>query len=178
MLRSSRFQPASLHRGTLGRFMPPALVISAILLSFVAGAAAAHSQDREAAYKEKYGRETDPVRKARALGNYGDWQVNEFVRQANAGEFDAAFTTLNELRNEYRTTFDALKARGVDAERKPEGFKELEIHLDKALWKLDRAVALVPYSARPAFQDIRDELGRIHTELIYMLFPRGTGGTR
>jgi hypothetical protein len=176
MLQCSRIQPAMLQHGRLGRFLFPVLMASAVLFS-LASVSPAQMPDRVAAYKEKYERETDPVRKARALGNYGDWQVGEFVRQANANEFDAAFATLSDFRNEVRTTFEALKARGVNAERKPDGFKELEIHLDKTLWKLDRAVALVPYTARPAFQDIRDDLDRIHTELIRMLFPRGAGGS-
>jgi hypothetical protein len=176
MLQFHMIQPAGLQRGRLGRILSRTMISSIVLFSLAAGTGARQSQDRVAVYKERYERETDPVRKARALGNYGDWQINEFVRQANANEFNGAFATLNAFRNEMRATFDALKARGVDPERKPEGFKELEIHLDKTLWKLDRAAALIPFAARPAFQDIRDELGRIHTELIHMLFPRGSGG--
>ena len=166
----------NLRLGRLQKVLSRVVAASFILASLAAAGSASSQQDRAAEYKEKYEHETDPVRKARALGNYGDWQVSEFVRQANANEFQAAFTTLTDYRNEVRTVFDALKARGVNAERKPDGFKELEIHLDKALWKLDRAAVLVPFGARPAFQDIRDELGRIHNELIHMLFPRGPGG--
>jgi hypothetical protein len=169
--------PAIFPHNLWERFLARAVFSSFLAISFALAAIASQPQDHSAEYKEKYEKETDPVRKARALGNYGDWQVGEFVRQANANEFDAALITLNAFRNEVRSAFDALKARGVNPERKPDGFKELEIHLDKTLWKLDRAVALVPYASRPAFQDIRDELGRIHTELIRMLFPRVPGGS-
>jgi hypothetical protein len=165
-----------LTRTVVGRLLCGA-VLSSISVFPLAAASPAAPQDHTAEYREKYEKESDPVRKARALGNYGDWQVNEFVRQANTNEFDAALATLTAFRNEMKFCFDALKARGVNAERKPDGFKDLEIHLDKSLWKLDRAVALVPSSSRPAFQDIRDDLGRIHTELIRMLFPRVPGGS-
>jgi hypothetical protein len=135
-------------------------------------------QDRLTEFKEKYEHESDPVRKAKALTKLGDLQVSEFVRQANANNVDAAFTILMEYRAEVRASFDGLKATGLDAERKPDGFKDLQIHLRKATWELDRAAPLVPGEKRAAFQDIRDELNRIHNDLIHRLFPREPGAKR
>ncbi len=68
-------------------------------------------------------------------------------------------------RNEVRTTFDALKANRSDAERKPEGFKELEIHLRRTLWQIDRTLPAVPIEHRELCRKSHDDLGRIHTEL-------------
>ncbi len=140
--------------------------------------ATAAGTDRLVEYKEKYDRENDPVRKAKVLAKLGDLQVAEVVRLADTNDVDAAFAMLAEYRAEVRGTFDALKATGIDAERKPAGFKELQIHLRKALWQLDRAALLIPGERRPAFQDIRDELNRIHNDLIRRLFPREPGAKR
>jgi hypothetical protein len=168
--------PANLRRENWQRILSLAVIAPLAILSLASGPRASSQQDRAAGYKEKYENEKDPVRKARALTNYGRWQVDEFVRQANANQFDAAFQTLTAYHNEVKFVFGALKARGVDPEKKPDGFKELEIGLDKSVWKLDRAVALVPLGQRQNFQDIHDDLDRIHNELIKMLFPRGPGG--
>jgi hypothetical protein len=151
-------------------FLATLLLISPALLAI--------QQDRLAEFKDKYDHESDPVRKAKVLAKLGDLQVTEFVRQANANNVDAAFTILTDYRAEVRASFDGLKATGLDAERKPGGFKDLQIHLRKATWELDRAVPLIPPEKRAAFQDIRDELNRIHNDLIHRLFPREPGSKR
>jgi hypothetical protein len=134
-----------------------------------------NQQDKFNEYKEKYDKETDPVRKAKALGNYGDAQIAEFSRAAGANDYDGSYASLNAYRNEVHSVFDALKATGNNAEKKPEGFKELQIHLRKSLWEIDRTMPLIPLDRRPDFENARDELGRIHSELIQMLFPREPG---
>ena len=162
-----------------GRFLPQRIIFPVMLLSLVvvcAGMARAQqAQDRMQDYKDKYERETGPVRKAKALGNYGDAQIQHFVREASAENLDAATALLTSYRDEVRSVFEALKATGVDAEKKPDGFKELEFHLRKLLWQIDRTLPAVPIDHRETFQEIRDELGRIHADLIHLLFPREAG---
>jgi hypothetical protein len=166
-------------RLTLGRFAPHQILFPAILLALVlmsAGVARAQQQqDRMQEYKDKYERETDPVRKAKALGNYGDLQIQHFVREASAENFDAASALLTAYRDEVRFVFEALKATGNDAEKKPDGFKELEFGLRKTLSHIDRSLPTVPIEHRETLQQIHDELGRIHTDLIHLLFPREAG---
>ena len=161
-------------------FQTRLLVSCAILSSLLAAPAciANTQQDRLPEFKEKFERETDPVRKAKALSSLGDVQVLEFVHAAAADNFDAAFALLIEYRNEVRTTFDLLKASGNDAERKPEGFKQLQIHLRKSLWEMERIMPRITPDRHATFDDIRNELGRIHTELIHMLFPREPGSKK
>jgi hypothetical protein len=166
------------RRRMFGRFSPHQIIFPAILLSLVVCAGMARAQqpqDRMQEYKDKYEKETDPVRKAKALGNYGDAQIQHFVREAAAENFDAASALLTAYRNEVRTVFDALKATGIDAEKKSDGFKELEYHLRKTLWQIDRTLPSIPFDRREALQEMHDELGRIHTELIHLLFPREAG---
>jgi len=161
------------------RFFSHRIVFPAILLTLAVVCAgivrALQPQDRMQDYKDKYEKENDPVRKAKALGNYGEAQMQHFVREANAENFDAAAVLLTAYRNEVRSVFDALKATGVDVEKKPDGFKELEFHLRRTLWQIDRTLPAVPIEHRETLQEMHDELGRIHTELIHLLFPREAG---
>jgi hypothetical protein len=132
-------------------------------------------QDVLAQYKEKFTKETDPVHRAKALTKLGEAQVTDFTRRATANDVEGAFVTLTEYRDEVRSVFDGLKATGNNAEKKSDGFKELQIHLRKTLWELDRASSLVPTERRAEFHDIHEELERIHNDLIHMLFPREPG---
>jgi hypothetical protein len=168
-----------LKRRKFGRFAPHRIIFPAMLLSLAVVCAgivhARQSQDRMQDYKDKYERENDPVRKAKALGNYGDAQVQRFVREAGAENFEAASALLTAYRNEVRFVFDALKATGNDAEKKSDGFRELEFHLRRTLWQIDRNLPTVPIEHREALQEMHDELGRIHNDLIHLLFPRESG---
>ncbi|HXQ98735.1 MAG TPA: hypothetical protein VN774_09860 [Candidatus Limnocylindrales bacterium] len=162
------------------RFSPHRLVSCAILSSLLAAPACFGNtqQDRLPEFKERFEREGDPVRKAKDLVNLGNLQVLEFVHAAAADNFDLAFSLLTEYRNEVRTTFDLLKATGNDAERKPEGFKQLQIHLRKSLWEMDRVMPRITPERHATFEDIQHELGRIHNDLIHMLFPREPGSRK
>ena len=171
-------QHLMLKRLRFGRFLPHRIIFPAILLSLVvtsAGVLRAQQQDRMQEYKEKYEKENDPVRKAKALRNYGDAQIQHFVREASAENFDAASTLLTAYRNEVRFVFDGLKATGNDPEKKPDGFKELEFHLRRSLWQIDRMLPAVPIEHREYLQTMHDELARIHMDLIHLLFPREAG---
>jgi hypothetical protein len=157
--------------------------LACVLLTSLPAFAYNQQQEKFAEYKEKYEKETDPIRKAKALGNYGDAQIAEFSRAASVNDFDTSFNMLSAYRNEVRVVFDSLKTTGNDAEKKPDGFKDLQIHLRKSLWEIDRTIPFVPADRRPDFQTIRDDLGRIQGDLILLLFPRepgkrksGTGG--
>jgi hypothetical protein len=160
-----------------GRFLPPRIIFPAVLLSLaiVSAAFAQTPQDRTAEFQNKYEREKDPIRRAKALNNYGNAQVQQFVRDAAAQNMDAASSVLTAYRDEVRSVFDGLKATGNDAEKKPDGFKELEFQLRKSLWELDRVIPEVSYDRRAALQDMCDEIARVHNELFHMLFPREAG---
>jgi hypothetical protein len=132
-------------------------------------------EDQLAQYKDKFDRDSDPIHKAKDLTKLGDAQIAEFTRQATADNIDGAFLTLAAYRVEVGSTFDAMKATGIDAERKPDGFKELQIHLRKSVLKLERATSLVPPDRRKEFREIHDELSSIDNELFHMLFPRQPG---
>ncbi len=164
-----------LRRGFSLPFLCCFLLASSSLLAQTRGPS---PQDRLAEYKERFDRETDPVHKAKALGKLGDAQIADFTRRIAGNDIDGAFLTLTAYRDEVRSVFDGLKATGNDAERKPDGFKELQIHLRKKIWELERAASLVPTERRAEFHDIHEELSRIQSDLIHLLFPREPGGKK
>src|SRR5713101_4070717 len=155
--------------GFPSRRMIVAAALSAILFP------AARAQDRIAELQAQFNRETDPVRKAKILPKLGDAQIERVRRATDAGDYAQALGILGEYRHEVKTTAAALKDTGVDAERKPAGFKQLEIHLRKTLRELEQTILALPDDQRPPFQDIRQELSSIEKDLIDRLFPRQPG---
>jgi len=130
------------------------------------------AQDRIAELQEQFNRETDPVRKAKILPKLGDAQLDSARRETDAGRHAQALKILEEYRDEVKAAEAALKASGIDAERKPAGFKQLQIHIRKSVREIEQTILALPDAERPPFEAIRQELVGIEKELIDMLFPR------
>jgi len=149
----------------------PAKIRIAVIAGLALSASLA-AQDRLAQDLAKYQAETDPVRKSRALVKLGDEQVDFARRQLKAEDEVASLGTLEQYRDEVKTTVAALQATGVDAERKPAGFKELQISLRETIRRIDELILTLPVDKRPFFREVRNDLFAYQNELIDDLFPR------
>jgi hypothetical protein len=147
------------------RICTAAIVVLALFVPLAA-------QDRMAAELARYDQETDPVRKARALAKLGDDQIDEARKQLKAGDDVASLHILEQYRDEIQHTAEALKATGLDAEKKPAGFKELQISLRECVRRVDDLILSLPVDKRPFFREVRTDLVKTQNELIDALFPR------
>jgi len=130
------------------------------------------AQDRLTENLAKYQRETDPVRKSRALARLGDDQVDQAAKQLKAGDEIGALQTLEQYRDEVHEMVAALRATGVSAEKKPSGFKELQISLRGTIRHIDELIFTLNVDKRPFFRAVRNDLFTDQNELIDQLFPR------
>ena len=130
------------------------------------------AQDRLAEDLAKYHHETDPVRKARDLAKFGDAQVGLARKQLKEGEEVTSLHTLEQYRDEVAETVAALKATGVDPERKPAGFKELQISLRETIRHIDDLILTLNVDKRPFFREVRNDVAGQQNDLIDALFPR------
>lgn len=129
------------------------------------------AQDRLADDLAKYQHETDTVRKSRALAKLGDEQVDLAKRQLKAEDEVASLHTLEQYRDEVHDTVAALSGMGVDAERKPAGFKELQISLRETIRRIDDLILTLNVDKRPFFRVVRNDLFTDQNALIDKLFP-------
>jgi hypothetical protein len=146
--------------------MCAAVVVALSLLMTLA------AQDRLAVELTRYQQETDPVRKARALAKLGGDQIALARMQLKDGEDVAALHTLEQYRDEVQQTAAGLKATGVDAEKKPAGFKELQISLREIIGRIDELILTLPMDKRPFFHEVRSDLAKTQNDLFDALFPR------
>ncbi len=130
------------------------------------------AQDRLTVDRARYDQETDPVRKARALGKLGDDQIDEARKQIKDGDEIASLHTLEQYRDEVQHMAELLKATGVDPEKKPSGFKELQISLRETVRHIDDLILNLPVDKRPFFREVRTDLVNTQNDLIDALFPR------
>ena len=142
------------------------------LIAALAFCCALAAQDRLTEDLARYQHESDPVHKARALVRLGNDQVEHAKEQLKAGEEEASLHTLEQYRDEVKESIAALNGMGVDAERKPAGYKELQISLRETIRHIDDLILTLDVDKRPFFRVVRDDLAKQQDELFDALFPR------
>jgi hypothetical protein len=135
-------------------------------------AAAMQTRDPAEAFRAKFTRETDPVRKAKILIPLGDFQFRDIQKEVGADNTQEALAILRQYRDEAEASQKALEATGHDPEKHPNGFKELQISLRESLRRLDNVIVDLSGDEQKPFRDIRQELGQMDRRLIHELFPR------
>ena len=147
-----------------------AAIAMAALLAF--GARLAHGQDRLAQYKTQFAAEKDPVRKAKLLQKISAPQFEAVHRQVQSGNLEQGVTSLESFKDDCAATHQLLKAKGVDPEQRPAGFKELQISVRQTLNRLSELLAGLSGDDQKPFLLVRDQLEELDSELIRELFPR------
>ena len=156
----------------VGRSLCHVLLAGALAGLLLPGALA---QNQVAELQGQFNRENDATRKVKILTKLGDAQFALMRKETGEGKYEQALRTLEEYRDEVRTAETALKATGADAERKPGGFKQLQIQVRKGLREIDQTILAMPDEQRRPFDTVRRDLLLIDKELIDMLFPRQPG---
>ena len=135
-------------------------------------ARAMQTQDATEAFRAKFTRETNPVRKAKILIQLGDAEFRDIQKDASADDAPGALAILRQYRDEAQASQKALEATGHDPEKHPNGFKELQISLRESLRRLDTVIGDLSGDEQKPFRDIRQELDQMNRQLIHQLFPR------
>ena len=146
--------------------------LSVLWLALMLLASAGLAQKHLGELRAKFNQETDPVRRARAMPKLGDALLDQMGEQLQKGGVEAALRTLEEYREAVAMSHSGLKASGINAEKKSNGFKQLEIHVRRGVRRLEHLIVAVPLEQREAFEEIQKQLEQVDRELIEMLFPR------
>jgi hypothetical protein len=131
--------------------------------------------DKVQELQARFDREADAVRKAKVFEKLGDAQFEEARKSGSAGNYSAVGLTMERYRDDARAALDALKKSQPDAERHPNGYKQLQFHVHRSLRELDEILVVAPPEYRPPLRLVRQDLAAMNDELLRMLFPRRPG---
>jgi hypothetical protein len=132
----------------------------------------AHAQSNVTGQQARFERETDPVHKANILAKLGGAEMGLILSAAAENNYEGALSLFQQYRDQVNTAYNLLQSSGIDAERKPSGFKELQISLRRNIIRLRDVILSFPSSEQAPFEDVEQDLERIDRELINQLFPR------
>jgi hypothetical protein len=126
----------------------------------------------------RFDRESNSVHKAKLLERLGDAQLSITRRASQSSDYQTMAITMEKYRDNARAAIDALKKDHPDAERHTGGYKQLQIHVHKAIRELDEMLVIAPSEYRPPLELVRSDLASMDDELLQLLFPRRTEGVK
>ena len=129
-------------------------------------------QDRAADFRARFTRESDPLRKARLMPQYGDLEFQSVHEAIEEGNLLQALEQVKKYRDEAQSVARNLDAKETDPEKHPGGFKQLQISLRSSLRRLEDIIVRLPSDDAKPFQELRKDLEELDRHLVRELFPR------
>ena len=134
--------------------------------------APAWAQDRVDDLRARFLHEPNAINRAKLMGQLGDAEFAEIDRDVMQDKIAEALEVLRSYRDEVGSCDKALSAMGLDAEKHPNGFKQLQFSVRDSLRRLDTLTAGMAADEQAPFLEIRKGLGETNRHLMEKLFPR------
>jgi len=146
--------------------------IAVLILAATILASPRTPQDRAADFRARFARESDPLRKAKMMPQYGDLEFQEIHNDIEEGNLPQALEHLKIYRDQAQSVTKSLDSREADPERHPAGFKQLQISVRGALRRVEDIIVRLPSDDAKPFQELRKDLEELDRHLVHELFPR------
>jgi len=155
-------------------------MVGAVLVAFllvIAGspAMAAGAVETLEQLQQRFDKETDAVRKAKLMQKLGDAQFAKERDATKAGDFVSAGEVLEKYRDNVRASFELLKKKRPQAEKNPNGYKQLESETAEGLREVRDVILAMPEPLRPPMELVQKDLLDMNMQLLKLLFPRRPG---
>jgi hypothetical protein len=141
-----------------------------ILLAALCGMGAA--ADKLSDLQARFDNETNGVHKAKMLQKLGDAEFEEASRAEKSGDYTTVDLILEKYRDNVRAASAAIEKETPDGERHPNGYKQLEMHVQKGLREVDEILLIAPTEFKPPLELVRQDLISFDDKLLRSLFPR------
>lgn len=128
--------------------------------------------DKLSELQARFDSEPSGVHKAKMLQKLGDAQFEEASRAEKSGDYSSVDLLMEKYRDNVRVASEALEKENPDGERHPNGYKQLEMHVQKGLRQIDELLLIAPPEFKPPLQLVRKDLVIFDDELLRSLFPR------
>src|SRR5580704_10132610 len=119
----------------------------------------------------RFDHETNSVHKAKLFEKLSDEQLAEVRHASQASDYNAVGTIMEKYRDNARAAVDALKKEHPNAEHQINGYKQLQIHIRRAIRDLRETILLAPDEFKPPLGIVEHDLSLIDDELLQSLFP-------
>ena len=125
--------------------------------------------------QRRFDNEADGVNKAKMLHKLGDAQFVREREAVKAGDFSTAALIMEKYRDNVRAALEAVIKVHPDGERHPNGYKQLEMHIEAGLREVQDLLTAAPEPYQPPLEIVKADLLELDKETLHRLFPRRPG---
>jgi hypothetical protein len=149
------------------------LLTSVAVASSLGPALHARRPDNEQELLANLERQQNPVKKSKYATRLAQLKLQQATDAYTKSDFEQGQKLLDDYLKWVRSSWDLLKGSGRPAERKPEGFKELDIALREDARRFADLEHRVPFTDRDPLTKAAQEAEKIRGEVLAALFPSG-----
>jgi hypothetical protein len=131
----------------------------------------AFAQGRIPEFRSRFARDTDPIHRARMMPQLEEAEFEALAKSADDGKLPEALAILQEFRDQAESCEKGLDAKNINAEKHPNGFKQLQLALRESMRHLDALLVSFTADEQTPFLKLRGELDRLDRHVIRELFP-------
>jgi hypothetical protein len=128
--------------------------------------------DKLSELQARFDSEPSGVHKAKMIQKLGDAEFEEASRAEKSGDYTTVDLLMEKYRDNVRIASETLEKENPDGERHPNGYKQLEMHVQKGLRQIDELLLVAPPEFKPPLQLVRKDLVEFDDGLLRSLFPR------
>lgn len=121
--------------------------------------------------QSRFDHETNSVHKAKLFEKLSDEQLAEVRHASQSSDYNAVGMIMEKYRDNARAAVDALKREHPNADHQINGYKQLQIHIRRAIRDLKETILLAPDEYKPPLGIVEHDLSLIDDELLQSLFP-------
>lgn len=119
----------------------------------------------------RFDHEINSVHKAKLFEKLSDEQLAEVRHASQANDYNSIGTIMEKYRDNARAAVAALKKEHPNADHQLNGYKQLQIHIRRAIRDLKETELLAPDEYKPPLQLVEHDLALLDDELLQSLFP-------
>ena len=125
--------------------------------------------------QRRFDNEADGVNKAKMLQKLGDAQFVREREAVKASDFSTAGLIMEKYRDNVRAALEAVIKAHPDGERHPNGYKQLQMHVEAGLREVQDLLTAAPDPYQPPLEIVKSDLLKLDRETLHRLFPRRPG---
>jgi hypothetical protein len=133
----------------------------------------ARQPDSEQDLLVRFEREQNPVKKSIGATRLAQLKLQQATDAYAKSDLDQGQKLLGDYLKWVKSSWDLLKSSGRPAERKPQGFKELDIALREDARQFGDLEHRAPFTDREPVTKAAQEAEKIRGEVLAVLFPTG-----
>jgi hypothetical protein len=119
----------------------------------------------------RFDHETNSVHKAKIFEKLSDEQLADVRHAAQSSDYNAIGIIMEKYRDNARAAVAALKKEHPNAEHQLNGYKQLQIHIRRAIRDLKETVLQAPEEFKPPLELVERDLSLLDDDLLQALFP-------